>query len=96
MTVIEQMAKAEEYAALWATLMPNFGVPGTDQFALWCGQYPEAVIVRGVNRAAAKRRKKFDTTEPMSVRDAVRYAASVMRNEVLGIQRHEPETATAR
>ena len=87
MTVTEQMTKAPEYAELWRTLMPDCDEPGVDQFGLWAGQYPEHIIVRGVNRAAAKRRKLRDTSRPMTAQEAVRYASSVMKHESLGIRR---------
>jgi hypothetical protein len=89
MTVTQQMAAAEQYAQLWTALMPESEVPGTDQFLLWAGQHSENIVTRGINRAAAKVRKMRDTAKPMTLDDAMKYAASVMKNESLGIRQHK-------
>jgi hypothetical protein len=88
MTATEQMQAAEEYKVLWQGLMPDEQAPDTDQFLLWAGQHQNEIVVRGINRAAAKTRKLRDTPQPMSRYDAMKYAASVMKNESLGIRRH--------
>ena len=88
MTVTEQMIAAEQYATLWGALMPDLQVPAMDQFMLWAGHYQQELVSREINRAAAKMRKLRDTDKPMSLYDAMRYAASVMKNESLGIRRH--------
>jgi hypothetical protein len=92
MTVTQQIEAAEQYSMLWRALMPESEAPGTDQFLLWAGQHPDAIASRGINRAAAKVRKMRDTPTPMTLDDAIRYAASVMKNESLGIRRHRVET----
>lgn len=89
MTVAEQMAAANQYAELWSALMPHAAAPGIDQFVFWAGRYDDDLVSRGINRAAGKLRKMRDTQQPMTLDDAVRYASSVMKNELLGIQRHE-------
>jgi len=84
MTVEEQMKAAEQFAELWKALMPDFAVPERQQFLLWVGTYSEELVSRGINRAGCKRRKMRDTSTPMTVDEAIRYAASVMKNETLG------------
>jgi hypothetical protein len=88
MTVAEQMDAANQYASLWKLLMPAFESPGIDQFIFWAGRYSDALVSRGINRAAGKFRKLRNTPESMSLEDAIKYASSVMRNESLGIRRH--------
>jgi hypothetical protein len=87
-TIDDQMVAAEQYEALWVGLMPDDDAPDEDQFLLWAGQYSEELVARGINRVARKYRKLRDTSEPMSVNDAIRYASSVMKNEALGIRQH--------
>jgi hypothetical protein len=89
MTVSEQMNAANQYASLWKSLMPDFGLPGIDQFTFWAGRYSDDLVSRGINRAAGKFRKLRNTPEYMSLEDAVKYASSVMKNEALGIRRHD-------
>jgi hypothetical protein len=91
MTVVEQMANAEQFAELWKALMPDLEVPPRSQFLIWAGAYSDDLVSRGINRAAGKRRKLRDTTEPMTTDACIRYATSVMRNELLGIRRFEPK-----
>lgn len=88
MTVTEQMAAADQYQKLWQALMPDKPAPDMDQFLLWAGRHQSEIVVRGINRAAAKTRKLRDTPTPMTRFDAMKYAASVMKNESLGIRRH--------
>lgn len=88
MNVADQLQSAEQYKVLWQALMPDAPAPDIDQFLLWAGQHQSEIVVRGINRAAAKTRKLRDTPTPMSRFDAMRYAASVMKNESLGIRRH--------
>lgn len=87
-TVNEQMTAAYEYRQLWQALIPDEPAPDNDTFLLWAGQHQSEIVVRGINRAAAKMRKLRDTFTPMTRYDAMKYAASVMKNESLGIRRH--------
>lgn len=88
MTVVQQMTAADQFAELWKQLMPDYEVPPRQQFLVWAGTYSDELVSRGITRAAGKSRKMRDTATPMSADDCVRYAASVMRNELLGIRRH--------
>ena len=90
MTVQQQMTTAQQFAELWRVLMPDLEPPDLQQFLLWVGTHSNELVSRGINRAGAKARKLRGTAGAMSAHDAVRYAASVMKNELLGIQRHEP------
>jgi hypothetical protein len=90
MTVLQQMTSAEQFTELWRVLMPDLEPPDLQQFLLWVGTHSDELVSRGINRAGAKARKLRGTVGAMSGHDAVRYAASVMKNESLGIQRHEP------
>ena len=88
MTVQQQMTTAEQFTELWKALLPDCAMPTRQQFLIWAGTYSDDLVSRGINRAAAKVRKMRDTS-PMSTDDAIRYATSVMKNEFLGILRHE-------
>jgi hypothetical protein len=88
MTVRQQMTAADEFVELWKLLLPDCEVPEKQQFLLWTGTYSEELVSRGINRAAAKVRKMRSTDTPMSAGDAVRYAASVMKNELLERRAH--------
>jgi hypothetical protein len=91
MTAVQnQMVMAEQYEQLWKALMPNVLSPDRQQFLLWVGTYTEELVSRGINRTGSKARKLRGTENAMSANDAERYAASVMKNELLGIRRHEP------
>jgi len=87
-TVNEQMATAAQFRYLWTALMPNLQVPPSQQFLVWSGTYPPELVSRGINRATGKVRKMLGTATPMTSDDAMRYATSVMRNELLGVPRH--------
>lgn len=91
MTITEQIAVADECLQLWQILM-DIGLPERQQFLMWSGNYPAELVTRGINRAAAKARKMRDVGQPMSTDDAVRYASSVMKNERLGIRKHDRRT----
>jgi hypothetical protein len=75
-------------------LMPDLGTPEMNTFMLWAGRYTEELVVRGLNRAAGKLRRMKSMSQPMTLDDAVRYAASVMKNESLGVRRHDQRPAT--
>jgi hypothetical protein len=90
MTVQQQMITAEQYEQLWKALMPDVEAPDRQQFLLWVGTYTDDLVSRGINRAGVKARKLRGTANAMTTLDAIRYAASVMKNELLGIKRHEP------
>lgn len=88
MTVQHQFIVAEQFVELWRAVMPHLEPPELQQFLLWAGTYSDELVSRGINRAGAKARKLLGTTTPMTAFDATRYAASVMRNELLGVRRH--------
>ena len=88
MTVQQQMTAAGSFSELWKALLPDHEVPAAPQFLLWAGIYSDDLVSRGITRAAAKSRRMREAGSPMTAADAVRYAASVMKNELLGIQRH--------
>ncbi len=90
MTVQQQITKAEQFQQLWQALMPDIPAPDRQQFLLWAGAYSDDQVSRGINRAGIKVRKLRGTTGAMTGEEAARYATSVMRNEMLGIQHHEP------
>jgi len=88
MTVIEnQTTAAHQYAELWRTLMPEIEQPGHDQFMIWAGCYTEKQVTRGINGAARKLRAMRNISQAMNGDDVARYAASIMRNEAMGIRR---------
>jgi hypothetical protein len=89
MTVQQQFIAANEYAQLWRALMPDLTTPDQAQLLQWAGKYSHELVSRGINRAACKARKLRDTASPMSAFEATKYAASVMKNESLGIRRFE-------
>ena len=91
MIVQQQIKTATEFAGLWTALMPDLEPPDTNQFLLWVGSYSDELVGKGITRAACKARKLSGTETPMSAFDAMRYAASVMKNEFLGIRRHDPK-----
>jgi hypothetical protein len=94
MTAVQnQMVMAEQYEQLWKALMPEVSSPDRQQFLLWVGTYSEELVSRGINRTGSKARKLRSTENAMTANEAERYAASVMRNELLGIQKHEPKAA---
>ena len=84
MTVEQQMTAADEFATLWRILLAAFPVPEHQQFLLWAGIYTGELVSRAINRAAAKVRKMRDSGTPMDADAAIRYATSVMKNELLG------------
>ena len=88
MTVVQQLEAAAQFEKLWAALMPELNPPGSDQFAIWTGNYPHELVSRGINRAAGKFRKMRQSEIPLTREAATRYASSVMRNEALGIRAH--------
>lgn len=92
MTVEEQLKAAQQYRHLWQALMPNIGTPDQSQFLYWAGKHTESLVVLGLNRAARKARKLIDSSEPMTLEAAIKYASSVMTNEMRGIHRF-PEAA---
>lgn len=93
MTIQQQFTAADQFVELWKALMPELEPPDLQQFLLWAGTYSDELVSRGINRAGAKARKMRGTTTPLSAYDATRYAASVMKNELLGIRRHGEMTA---
>jgi hypothetical protein len=95
MTIQQQIETAERFAALWRLLMPELPAPDREQFLVWAGVYEEALVSRGINRAGAKVRKLRASATPMTSNDAERYANSVMRNEAMGIRRHEVKEHSA-
>jgi hypothetical protein len=92
MTAQKQIEAASSFAQLWQELLPNQELPTRQQFLMWAGIYTDEQISRGITRAAAKSRRMDASGTPMSADDCARYATSVMKNELLGIQRHEPST----
>lgn len=88
MTIQQQMSAADEFTELWKALMPEPEIPDRQQFLLWSGTYNSELVSRGINRAAAKARKMKNTETPMSAGDTIRYASSVMKNELLGRKAH--------
>lgn len=90
MTVQQQMTKAEQFEQLWQALMPDIAPPDRQQFLLWAGAYSDDQVSRGITRAGIKVRKSRGTPGVMTANEAARYATSVMRNEMMGIQRHAP------
>jgi hypothetical protein len=88
MRVQEQMTMASSFAELWKALLPQYKVPAAQQFLLWAGTYPEELVSRGISRAAAKSQRMQESGKSMAAEEAIRYAASVMKNELLGIRRH--------
>jgi hypothetical protein len=92
MTTQEQLSLADQYANLWRGLLPQDGAPPLDQFLYWSGKFPEELVVRGINRAARKVRKLRDTTTPMTLDAAIRYASSVMTHEMLNERRFSTNT----
>jgi len=81
MTATQQIQDAEQLRQLWAALMPDSELPEAAQFVQWSGIFPHEVVLKGINRASSKRRKMQGTTNPMTLNDCVRYAASVMKHE---------------
>jgi hypothetical protein len=84
MNVLQQLKLATSLSGLWHQLMPEIGIPERKQFLLWAGLYKESEAVQGMNRAAKKHMKLQNTSHPMTLDEAVSYAASVMENEKLG------------
>jgi len=95
MTTQEQLSLADQYATLWRGLLPQDGMPPLDQFLYWSGKFTEELVVRGINRAARKVRKLRDTSTPMTLDAAIRYASSVMINETLGKHRFPTDDEVA-
>jgi hypothetical protein len=83
MNVTRQQRLASKLSGLWNQLMPEIGTPEQQQFLIWSGAYLEHQVVHGMNRAARKALKLKDTSTPLSLTEAVRYASSVMKNEKL-------------
>ena len=94
--VQQQMTSADQFGGFWKLLMPDSAVPGRQQFLIWAGTYSEELVTRGINRAAAKFRKMKCTETPMSLEDAVRYASSVMKNELLERRAHSNKNSEGR
>ena len=88
MTAQQQLTAAQQYIQLWKALLPESAVPEHQQFLLWAGTYPDALVSRGITRAAAKTRRMRYSETPLNLEAAVRYATSVMKNETLGVRRH--------
>lgn len=88
MTVQQQMTAATSFTELWKAIMPDLEAPNRQQFLLWAGMYSEELVSRGISRAAAKSRRMSQSGATMTVDEAIRYASSVMKNELLGIRRH--------
>ena len=86
------LQSAKQYQQLWITLLPQHEAPEMSQFVMWAGTYPDALITRGIARAASKA-QKLAPTAPMTAEDAAKYASSVMRNESLGIRQHGSQRA---
>lgn len=91
MTVQQQKETATEFVELWTALLPDLEPPDTNQFLLWVGSYSDELVSKGITRAACKARKLRGSETPMTAFDATRYAASVMKNEFLGVRRHDPK-----
>jgi hypothetical protein len=79
MTLADQRQIAAQLEELWRALMPDFGVPGEEQFLIWAGRDSVDVINLGINRAAIKR-LSIHNTSPMTVDDVARYASGVIKN----------------
>jgi hypothetical protein len=94
MTVQQQISSAKSFADLWKLLMADEQSPSPTQFLMWTGTYTESQIAKGLTRASIKAKRLRDAGTPMSAFDVLRYAGSVMQNEKLGIQRHEPKAAS--
>jgi hypothetical protein len=90
-----QIETANKFMALWRTLIPDLEPPDAQCFLIWTGTYREQEVLRGINRAAFKVRKLRGTANPMTPNDAERYAASVMRNEFLGVTKPLPNMTFA-
>lgn len=88
MTIIEiQTTAARQYAKLWRMLLPDIELPGEDIFMMWAGCYTEKQVSRGISGATRKLRAMRTIRQPMTASDVFSYAASIMRNEALGVRR---------
>jgi hypothetical protein len=88
MTIIERQATAAyQYADYWRALMPDVEEPGEDTFLMWAGCYTEKQVSRGISGAARKLRAMRTVRQPMTANDVLSYAASIMRNEAMGVRR---------
>jgi hypothetical protein len=99
MNISERLSLIEDLARVWDAAIPGIPLPPTNVFASWVLTYDEAEVVYAIGKVSKKaRRMQLDGTA-MNTEDVVRYAASIMRNEKLGVRKFDPpksSTSTTR